>query len=574
MWKRTNMQPAEGPLRPKLYASEVGHLGAIDALAFQRSAAKCPSGPAADLPPRSGSNTKLGHRPVFQASQRLPAPRLRPNVLGDHHQQQQNVATGKNLSIRIPEAANTMPSKCMSTKHADAPASMLTEQTKSPPLMAGSSVVIPNHEPAKCSVKKSGVVRAYAANTNQGLVRYPPIPMTRSNRNYNEDRVSIILNILKPPSRGDENWPKCSFFGVYDGHGGAACADYLRDNLHQFVIREPSFPWNPREALRRGFESAEKRFLELAHNGAGVTERSGSCAVVTLIVGDMCYIANVGDSRAVLSGYDHTSICREGGSRVYALTRDHKPCDELERKRIMEAGGQIYQATAPAPLVKLGTAQQEMLVGPHRVLPGRLSVCRTFGDAEAKLGQYGGNPNVVIATPEIKSFKIMDTHDFVVMCSDGIFDKLSNKDVVQCVWNGVRDERASKVHQQCGVGVDTILKNALFRRSLDNVTSLIIGFSHLKKMMQCATQPIHRSPGRQYGGKTGNEENEQRNINLPERHHEAPGAKKPGLGAAKRSVPRVDPTVMSKIVASSTRALSQKHFDFGRSELLGHYGMQ
>jgi len=33
-------------------------------------------------------------------------------------------------------------------------------------------------------------------------------------------------------SVGSENWPKSSFFGVYDGHGGSACADFLRDNLH------------------------------------------------------------------------------------------------------------------------------------------------------------------------------------------------------------------------------------------------------------------------------------------------------------------------------------------------------
>lgn len=91
---------------------------------------------------------------------------------------------------------------------------------------------------------------------------------------------------------------------MYDGHGGANCADYLRDNLHQFVIRENSFPWNPREALRKGFENAEKKFLELVENSnaAGVIEKSGSCAVVTLIVGDMCYVANVGDSRALMSG--------------------------------------------------------------------------------------------------------------------------------------------------------------------------------------------------------------------------------------------------------------------------------
>ena len=88
-------------------------------------------------------------------------------------------------------------------------------------------------------------------------------------RNYNEDRVSIILNILKPPSRSNETWPKCSFFGVYDGHGGSACADFLRDNLHQFVIKEPSFPNVPKEALKNGFAAAEKRFLDLAYSSKG-----------------------------------------------------------------------------------------------------------------------------------------------------------------------------------------------------------------------------------------------------------------------------------------------------------------
>jgi len=49
---------------------------------------------------------------------------------------------------------------------------------------------IPNYEPTKCSFKNSGAVKGYAANTNKGLIR-----------NYNEDRVSIILNIMKPVNR-------------------------------------------------------------------------------------------------------------------------------------------------------------------------------------------------------------------------------------------------------------------------------------------------------------------------------------------------------------------------------------
>jgi protein phosphatase 2C family protein 2/3 len=49
----------------------------------------------------------------------------------------------------------------------------------------------------------------------------------------------------------------------------------------------------------------------------------------------MCYIANVGDSRAVISKY--------GGKVSQPLTNDHKPSDDAELKRILEAGGKVYQ---------------------------------------------------------------------------------------------------------------------------------------------------------------------------------------------------------------------------------------
>lgn len=55
------------------------------------------------------------------------------------------------------------------------------------------------------------------------------------------------------------------------------------------------------------------------------------------------------------------------------------------------------------------------MLGPYRVLPGRLSVTRTFGDIEAKFVRYGGNPRVVVAVPEIKSFKIDHKHDFIIL---------------------------------------------------------------------------------------------------------------------------------------------------------------
>eukprot|EP00347_Sterkiella_histriomuscorum_P007122 403350178 len=333
------------------------------------------------------------------------------------------------------------------------------------PLQPAHKIIIPNHESTKHSVKRNGVVRAYAANTNQGLVR-----------NYNEDRVSIILNILKPPNRKDEHWPRCSFFGIYDGHGGSACADFLRDNLHQFVIKEPSFPADPKEALMIGFVNAEKKFMELCQNENGIIDKSGSCAIVALIVEDMCYIANVGDSRAIMSS--------EQGHQIIELSRDHKPNDDLERKRIIEGGGQIYHRTATTNVDEKDPSKKEIVVGPLRVLPGRLSVSRTFGDAEAKIQKFGGNPNVVIATPEIRAFRISSEHDFIVLGCDGIFDKLSNQDTIACVWNSVEDNKqlgfAQNIHKQSGMAVEYILKNSLLRRTLDNVTIVMIAFNNFK----------------------------------------------------------------------------------------------
>ena len=77
----------------------------------------------------------------------------------------------------------------------------------------------------------------------------------------------------------------------------------------------------------------------------------------------------------------------------------------------------------------------DYVVGPIRVLPGRLSVSRTFGDPEAKLEYKNGNPKVVVADPDINVFQITKNHDYIVLACDGIFDKMSNEDINSCVWN-------------------------------------------------------------------------------------------------------------------------------------------
>lgn len=123
---------------------------------------------------------------------------------------------------------------------------------------------------------------------------------------------------------------------------------------------------------------------------------------------------------------------RNEGNKSYELTKDHKPNEDSEKRRITSNGGQLYQNGVPLGFMVPNGGQ----MGPVRVHPGRLSVSRTIGDPHAKFERYGGNPDVVIAVPDVTSFKIQDSvHDFIIIASDGIYDRMTTEEVTSLVWD-------------------------------------------------------------------------------------------------------------------------------------------
>ena len=78
----------------------------------------------------------------------------------------------------------------------------------------------------------------------------------------------------------------------------------------------------------------------------------------------------------------------------------------------------------------------------------------------------------------------------VMLASDGVYDKMSNEDISRCVWESCDKNKwqtnpnyrpAQSVHQQCGLAVESVLKNSLYRQSLDNVTVVMIAFQNFKR---------------------------------------------------------------------------------------------
>ncbi|KAI0504642.1 hypothetical protein KFK09_015594 [Dendrobium nobile] len=90
-------------------------------------------------------------------------------------------------------------------------------------------------------------------------------------------------------------------FGVFDGHGGARAAEYVKQHLFSNLINHPKFNTDIKSAIAESYNHTDSEFLRSENNQS---RDAGSTASTAVLVGDRLLVANVGDSRAV--------ICRGG----------------------------------------------------------------------------------------------------------------------------------------------------------------------------------------------------------------------------------------------------------------------
>ena len=295
---------------------------------------------------------------------------------------------------------------------------------------------------------KDDIIKGYAYNTSMGNIR-----------DYNEDTITATKIILD-----GENDKNTFFFAVYDGHGGNGCSLYLKEKLHHFI---KSFS---KESINEAINIVEQKFIaeEALDEKGEIKDPSGSCGIMALIQKNKLIIANVGDSRLVLFKKSSLFFC----------TEDHKPSSPTEKTRIEAAGGMIYQTPSLIPLQQNG----KDIEPPWRVLPGRLSVSRTFGDVEAKNENLGGMKNVVVALPDITEMELDDDFNFMVLGCDGIFDVLSNEEILECVKivlkeKEIKDLNEVNISELCGFIADMIIKSSLAKDSYDNVSVIVIAIN-------------------------------------------------------------------------------------------------
>ncbi|XP_028394339.1 integrin-linked kinase-associated serine/threonine phosphatase 2C-like isoform X2 [Dendronephthya gigantea] len=263
------------------------------------------------------------------------------------------------------------------------------------------------------------------------------------------------------PEFSDDHIPhdvsRLAYYAIFDGHAGAEAAKFAAKNLHKNIVRK--FPKgevvNKDKEIKRclidAYRKTDEEFLQEAtkHNP---TLKDGSTAVSILVVNDVLYVANLGDSKALL--------CRrneDGKYSIVSLTKDHSPTQYEERLRIQKSGGNVREG---------------------RVL-GILEVSRSFGD-----GRFKGCG--VIATPDVLRCSLTDKDKFLLLACDGLWKGFEVDEAIKYINDILEGETAIKSNKGTDESEDeneptlyeiacsSVAGDAIRKGSSDNVTVMLV----------------------------------------------------------------------------------------------------
>ncbi|KAK2749657.1 hypothetical protein FQN57_005879 [Myotisia sp. PD_48] len=310
---------------------------------------------------------------------------------------------------------------------------------------------------------------SYMVGRGNGIVRYDIVQLP-SNDPIEDDHAEKFVEVPSSVAATDDGAPSSDwvFWGVFDGHSGWTTSAKLRQALISFVARElnatyktaasqPSKLFPAPEAIDAAIK---KGFLQLDHeivhesvqkvlkaNSRRVAAEllapalSGSCALLAFYDSrsKMLRVACTGDSRAVLG-----RKLPNGKWSATALSEDQTGSTESEVRRL--------RAEHPG---------EDNVVRNGRIL-GNLEPSRAFGDAfykwqrntqdQLKRKFFGRTPHqalksppYVTAEPIVTSTKIEPTKgDFVVLATDGLWEMLSNEEVIGLVGQWVDYQKSSQ----------------------------------------------------------------------------------------------------------------------------------
>ena len=220
-----------------------------------------------------------------------------------------------------------------------------------------------------------------------------------------------------------------NIFGVLDGHGvnGHLASQFAKRYMLSRIKNHPLIKNldNPKEIYKKLTENRYKIIASIFVDADNqITkekfncEMSGTTCNLVIQLEEHIICANTGDSRSILV-YDETNN-NNNLTKIYNLSYDCKPELPSEKKRIEACGGMVLQDI---------DEDDNLPCGPFRVwikgerYPG-LAVSRSIGDLDAK--KVGVIPN-----PQIIEYSLNFQSKYMIICSDGIWEYISNEEAME-----------------------------------------------------------------------------------------------------------------------------------------------
>ncbi|RCN27074.1 protein phosphatase 2C [Ancylostoma caninum] len=134
---------------------------------------------------------------------------------------------------------------------------------------------------------------------------------------------------------------RCALYAIFDGHAGARAAKFCEEHIPSTLKKKlssysdlTSMEKQLKRVFTETFKSIDESFLNEAKKHKPVW-KDGTTVTCVLLLNDALYVANLGDSKAI--------VCRkkDDGFSSIELTVDHNPTIYDERMRIQKAGGTV-----------------------------------------------------------------------------------------------------------------------------------------------------------------------------------------------------------------------------------------
>ncbi|KAK7406484.1 hypothetical protein VNO78_08111 [Psophocarpus tetragonolobus] len=248
--------------------------------------------------------------------------------------------------------------------------------------------------------------------------------------------------------------PSATFVGVYDGHGGPEASRFIISHLFSFLrkLHEEEGGLSE-EVIKKAFEATEEEFLRFVKQSWVARPQIasvGSCCLLGAISNGVLYVANLGDSRAVLGRKNATAAVAE------RLSTDHNVGVEEVRKEVEALHPDdahivvctrgvwrikgIIQCLKPAGLARgVSDADNDDIVS------------RSIGDVYLKKPEFETNPlfqqfacplylkrPVMSAEPSILKRKLNADDLYLIFASDGLWDNLTDQAAVEIIFRSPR----------------------------------------------------------------------------------------------------------------------------------------